>query len=135
MIVIGRGHLIADSSVEDLVKTSSGSFVRLRTPQDDKVAPRLVAAGATVQADGDGALMVSGLEPAAIGDIAFEAGVPVHELSLQEASLEEAFMELTRDDVEFHAQQHGGAPTAHGTSAAPRTSATHRGPAPTGAAQ
>ena len=70
------------------------------------MAPRLVAAGATVQADGDGALMVSGLEPAAIGDIAFQAGVPVHELAPQEASLEEAFMELTRDDVEFHARQH-----------------------------
>ena len=52
--------------------------------------------------------MVSGLEPAAIGDIAFQAGVPVHELSPQEASLEEAFMELTRDDVEFHARQHTG---------------------------
>jgi ABC-2 type transport system ATP-binding protein len=74
------------------------------------VAPRLVAAGATVQANGDGALMVSGLEPGAIGDIVFQAGVPVHELALQEASLEEAFMELTRDDVEFHAQQHTGAP-------------------------
>jgi ABC-2 type transport system ATP-binding protein len=109
VIVIGRGHLIADSSVEELVKRSSGSFVRLRTAKDDVVAPHLVAAGATVQADGDGSLMVSGLEPAAIGDIAFGAGVPVHELSLQEASLEEAFMELTRDDVEFHAQHQAGA--------------------------
>ena len=109
VIVIGRGHLIADSSVEDLVKKSSGSFVRLRTPKDDVVTPHLVAAGATVEADGDGALMVTGLDPAAIGDITFAAGVPVYELSPQEASLEEAFMELTRDDVEFHAQQHAGA--------------------------
>ena len=109
VIVIGRGHLIADSSVEDLLKKSSGSFVRLRTPKDDVVTPHLVAAGATVEADGDGSLMVTGLDPAAIGDITFAAGVPVYELSQQEASLEEAFMELTRDDVEFHAQQHAGA--------------------------
>jgi ABC-2 type transport system ATP-binding protein len=108
VIVIGRGHLIADSSVEDLVKQSAGSYVRLRTPNSQLVIPRLEAAGATVQPDSDGALMVSGLEPGAIGDIAFQAGAPVHELSLQEASLEEAFMELTRDDVEFHAQAHGG---------------------------
>ncbi|HTT91609.1 MAG TPA: ATP-binding cassette domain-containing protein [Acidimicrobiales bacterium] len=106
VIVIGRGHLIADDSIEDLVQKSAGSFVRLRTARDDVVTPHLVAAGATVEADGDGSLMVSGLEPAAIGDIVFGAGVPVHELSPQEASLEEAFMELTRDDVEFHAHDH-----------------------------
>jgi len=110
VVVIGRGHLIADSSVEDLVKKSSGSVVRLRTPKDELLTPRLVAAGATVQANGDGALMVSGLEASAIGDIALAAGVPVHELAPQEASLEEAFMELTRDDVEFHAQQAGARP-------------------------
>jgi ABC-2 type transport system ATP-binding protein len=103
VIVIGRGHLIADASVEDLVRRSAGSWVRLRTPHSDLVAPRLQAAGAKVEANGDGALIVSGLEPSAIGDITFQAGVPVHELSPQEASLEEAFMELTRDDVEFHA--------------------------------
>ena len=107
VIVIGRGHLIADSGVEDLLKRSAGSFVRLRTTNSQLVTSRLEAAGATVQADGDGALMITGLEPSAIGDIAFQAGVPVHELSPQEASLEEAFMELTRDDVEFHAPRAG----------------------------
>jgi len=102
VIVIGRGHMIADSEVEDLIKRSSGIVVRLRTPKAEEVVPRLQAAGGKVETDGDGAIVVTGLEAAAIGDIAFQAGVPVHELSPVEASLEEVFMELTRDDVEFH---------------------------------
>ena len=109
VIVIGKGHLIADSTVDALVK-GSASVVRLRTPMPGVVSPRLEAAGASVQAGDDGALMVTGLEPAAIGDIAFHAQAPVHELSLLQASLEEAFMELTRDDVEYHAHGGVGAP-------------------------
>ena len=103
VIVIGKGHLIADSTVDALVKGAT-SVVRLRTPMPEAVSPRLQAAGASVQTTDDGALMVTGLEPSAIGDIAFYAQAPVHELSLLEASLEEAFMELTRDDVEYHAR-------------------------------
>jgi ABC-2 type transport system ATP-binding protein len=102
VIVIGRGHMIADSEVEDLIRKSSGIVVRLRTPKAEVVVPRLQAAGGKVETNGDGAIVVTGLEAAAIGDIAFQAGVPVHELSPVEASLEEVFMELTRDDVEFH---------------------------------
>ncbi len=102
VIVIGRGHMIADSEVEDLIKRSSGIVVRLRTPKAEVVVPRLQTAGGKVETDSDGAIVVTGLEAAAIGDIAFQAGVPVHELSPVEASLEEVFMELTRDDVEFH---------------------------------
>ncbi|HXR21786.1 MAG TPA: ATP-binding cassette domain-containing protein [Acidimicrobiales bacterium] len=102
VIVIGRGHLIIDSDVEELIKRSSGTLVRLRTPKAEVVVPRLQAAGGNVETDGDGAIVVTGLEAAAIGDIAFQAGAPVHELSPVEASLEEVFMELTRDDVEFH---------------------------------
>ena len=107
VIVIGRGHLIADSEVEDLIKGSSGTVVRLRTPKAEPVVPRLEAAGGKVETNGDGAIVVTGLEAAAIGDIAFQAGVPVHELSPVEASLEEVFMELTRDDVEFHGRGAG----------------------------
>ena len=107
VIVIGRGHLIADSEVEDLIKGSSGTVVRLRTPKAEAVVPRLQAAGGKVETNGDGAIVVTGLEAAAIGDIAFQAGVPVHELSPVEASLEEVFMELTRDDVEFHGRGAG----------------------------
>jgi ABC-2 type transport system ATP-binding protein len=135
VIVIGKGHLIADSTVDALIKGSSASVVRLRTPMPGLVAPQLQAAGASVQANPDGALMVTGLEPAAIGDIAFRAQAPVHELSLLEASLEEAFMELTRDDVEYHA--HGGtAPGGQGLAAPapgegfPPQAAWPSGPAP-----
>ncbi|HMK97659.1 MAG TPA: ABC transporter ATP-binding protein, partial [Acidimicrobiales bacterium] len=104
VIVIGRGHLIADSTVEDLIRQTSGSVVRLRTPNAELVQPKLEAAGATVSAGADGALIVSGLRPSAVGDVVFQAGAPVHELSPVEASLEEAFMELTRDDFEFQAR-------------------------------
>jgi len=104
VVVIGRGHLIASSSVDGIIKQSSGSAVRLRTPLAD-VVPRLEAAGASVEATEDGALMVKGLEVRAVGELVFQAGAPVHELAPVEASLEEAFMELTRDEFEF--QAHG----------------------------
>jgi ABC-2 type transport system ATP-binding protein len=109
VIVIGRGRLIADSTVDDLVRNSSGAAVRLRAPGLDALVPRLRAAGAVVEVQEDGAAIVRGLAAPAVGDIAFQAGSPVHELALVEASLEEAFMELTKDNFEFHA--HGlGAP-------------------------
>jgi len=102
VIVIGRGHLIADSTVEQLVKGSSATSVRLRTPNPDLASAAVAAAGGAVKPGQDGALMISGLEAPAVGDIAFRAQIPVHELVQVEASLEEAFMELTRDDVEYH---------------------------------
>jgi ABC-2 type transport system ATP-binding protein len=104
VIVIGRGRLIADSSVDDLVRSSSGVRVRLRSPGAIALLPRLEMAGASVQPADDGAFLVTGLEPEAVGDIAFQAGTPVHELTRLEASLEEAFMELTREDFEFRAK-------------------------------
>lgn len=110
VVVIGRGHLIADASVDDIIKGSSASVVRLRTPMVDLVLPRIKAAGGSVETAPDGALVVSGLEAPEIGDIAFQVGAPVHELAPVEASLEEAFMELTRGDVEFQAHGPGLSP-------------------------
>ncbi|HYA44185.1 MAG TPA: ATP-binding cassette domain-containing protein, partial [Acidimicrobiales bacterium] len=107
VVVIGKGRLITHSSVEELIKASSGKVVRLVSPKADLVLPRLVSAGAAVHADGNG-LVVNGLDAAVVGDIAFAAGAPVHELTPQEASLEEAFMELTREEAEFHAQSDRG---------------------------
>ena len=101
LVVIGRGRLIADTSVEDFVRRSSGGYVRARSPEPDRLAGLLRGAGATVEVAPDGALTVQGADRAAVGDLAGRAGVVLHELVTQEASLEEAFMELTRDSVEY----------------------------------
>jgi ABC-2 type transport system ATP-binding protein len=102
LIVIGKGRLIADASVEDLIKGSSGRSVLVRTPDSDALRPRLRAAGARIDQQPDGSMLVSGLEAAAIGEMARSADAVLHELSPKEASLEEAFMELTEDSAEFH---------------------------------
>jgi len=111
LIVIGKGKLIADCTMNEFIAQSSGAAVRVRTPSADQLALVLTAKGGEATADGDGALLVRGLTTDAIGDIAFEQGIRVHELSMLRASLEEAFMELTADSVEFHA----GVPDATAT--------------------
>jgi ABC-2 type transport system ATP-binding protein len=108
LIVIGRGRLIADSSVDDVIRASSGRAVLVRTPDAVALRARLENAGASVEARPDGAMMVQGLEAPAIGKLAAEGGTVLYELTPQEVSLEEAFMELTQDSVEFHA---GAGPT------------------------
>jgi ABC-2 type transport system ATP-binding protein len=109
LIVIGRGKLIADSSMTDIIARSSGSAVRVRTPAADQLALALASEGGKATADGDGILMVRGLTAEKIGDIAFEKSIRLHELTTVHASLEEAFMELTADSVEFQAAATGGA--------------------------
>jgi len=101
LIVIGRGRLIADTSVADFLKASSQGYVRVRSPQAPRLVPALEAEGATVGSEPDGALAVRGLDAAAVGELAAAAGVVLHELAPQHASLEEAFMELTREDVDY----------------------------------
>jgi ABC-2 type transport system ATP-binding protein len=103
LIVIGKGKLIADCTMNEFIARSSGAAVRVRTPSRDQLALALAAKGGEATADSDGTLLVRGLTTDAIGDIAFEQGIRVHELSALRASLEEAFMELTADSVEFHA--------------------------------
>ena len=103
LIVIGKGKLIADCTMNEFIARSSGAAVRVRTPSPDQLALALAAKDGEVTADGDGTVLVRGLTTDAIGDIAFEQGIRVHELSALRASLEEAFMELTADSVEFHA--------------------------------
>ena len=108
LIVIGRGRLIADSCVYDVIWASAGRAVLVRTPDAVSLRARLENAGASVEARPDGAMMVQGLEAPAIGKLAAEGGTVLYELTPQEVSLEEAFMELTQDSVEFHA---GAGPT------------------------
>ena len=110
IIVIGRGKLIANTTIEKFIAENSTETVRVRTPQIDVMARAVAAAGGTATANGDGSLLVQGLPTERVGDVAFEAGVRLHELSQTRASLEEAFMELTADSVEYHAGAGGTGP-------------------------
>ncbi len=103
LIVIGRGRLIADCSVAEFIAQNSSQAVRVGTPQKDTLATIVATAGGSVHEDGSGMLMVRGLSAARVGDLAFENAVRLHELAPAQASLEEAFMELTASSVEFHA--------------------------------
>ncbi|HEY6278895.1 MAG TPA: ATP-binding cassette domain-containing protein [Streptosporangiaceae bacterium] len=105
LIVIGRGRLIADCSVAEFIERNSVQAVRVRTPQPDELVAAVRRAGGSVAAAG-GVIVVQGLAPDKVGDLAFENGIRLHELALAQASLEEAFMELTAASVEFRA---GGA--------------------------
>jgi ABC-2 type transport system ATP-binding protein len=103
VVVIGRGKLIADTDIEDFISQFSQHVVLVRTPQPEELTRAVTALGGEVTARSDGALMVSGAEAPKIGEAAARDGIVLHELSPQRASLEEAFMELTKADVEFHA--------------------------------
>ena len=103
LIVIGRGKLIADTSVDEFVRRASKNIVLVRSPQATELQARLAAPGVVVTAVEPGALEIEGLDAAAIGDIALAHGIAIHELTPLHASLEEAFMDLTREDVEFRA--------------------------------
>jgi ABC-2 type transport system ATP-binding protein len=102
-VVIGRGRLIADTSVDDFVAQFSERVVLVRTPQPELLIEALAAVGGQANARQDGALMVNGAEAPKIGEVAALNGIVLHELSPQRASLEEAFMELTRAEVQFNA--------------------------------
>lgn len=101
VIVIGRGRLITDISVEEFVRQASGKLVHVRSPQASRLRELLDAPGVTITAGTDGVLEVNGLSSAEIGDVAGEHGIRLHELTPQQASLEEAFMTLTREEIEF----------------------------------
>jgi ABC-2 type transport system ATP-binding protein len=103
LIVIGRGKLIADCSMSEFIARSSGAAVRVRTPMADDLIKGVTAEGATTVTDDDGAIEIRGMTAEAVGDIAFEQGIRLHELAVVHASLEEAFMELTASSVEYHA--------------------------------
>jgi len=100
IIVIGRGKFITSGSVDDLTKNAAGTVI-LRSANNTKLNQILLEAKAAVSEINDEGLRVSGLSAAAIGDLAFGAGVAVHELTPERASLEEVFMELTQDSVEY----------------------------------
>ncbi|MFJ4813391.1 ABC transporter ATP-binding protein [Streptomyces longwoodensis] len=110
LVVIGQGRLLADTSMADFIARNSRSYVRIRTPQRERLLDALHEAGVSVvEADG-GVLEVDGGKAEQLGELAARHGVVLHELSPQQASLEEAFMQLTAESVEYHA--HSDAPAA-----------------------
>jgi ABC-2 type transport system ATP-binding protein len=104
LIVIGRGKLIADESIERII-AGAGSSVRVRSPQQEDLRRVLENEGASIRND-DGALSVTGLDAARIGDLAGSRQIILHELSPQRASLEEAFFELTEGTAEYQGVDH-----------------------------
>ncbi|MDQ3654580.1 MAG: ATP-binding cassette domain-containing protein [Chloroflexota bacterium] len=105
VLVIGRGHLVADVSMAEFMQRSAHSHVKIVSPRAHDLIPHLEAKGALVTNGTPNELTVTGLDAPAIGAIAFEQGIPLNELSTQRASLEAAFMELTHDSVEFRADR------------------------------
>jgi ABC-2 type transport system ATP-binding protein len=98
LVVIGRGRLIADAPVDDLL---ADERVRVRTPQPGRLMVLLARSGGRVETSGEDVLFVSGLAAARIANLAAEDRIPVYELSPQRASLEDVFMDLTHDAVEY----------------------------------
>jgi ABC-2 type transport system ATP-binding protein len=103
LIVIGRGRLIADASVDEVVNRASGSLVRVRSPHATRLRELLLGPTVTVTSPQAEVLEVKGLTPEQVGEIAYENGILLYELTPLQASLEEAFMELTRGEAEFGA--------------------------------
>ena len=103
LIVIGRGKLLADMSTADFIAENSQARTRVRSPQAEQLSDALVATGSQVTPV-DGYLEVEGMTTDQVGDVAAAQGLTVHELFTQRSSLEQAFMEMTRDSVEYHAE-------------------------------
>jgi ABC-2 type transport system ATP-binding protein len=109
LIVIGRGRLLADAPTEDVIARSSGQSVRVRTTNPDRLGELIAAEGGKAVPAGNGlsgadqapVLTVTGMPAARIGELAASASIVLHELTPQMATLEEAFLELTSDSLEF----------------------------------
>ncbi|MFH8488677.1 ABC transporter ATP-binding protein [Streptomyces longisporoflavus] len=103
LVVIGQGRLLADTSMADFIRQNSRSYVRLRTPQRERLLDVLRQEGVAVVEAGNGTFEVDGTPPEDLGELAARHQLVLHELSPQQASLEEAFMRLTAESVEYHA--------------------------------
>ncbi|GIG87431.1 ABC transporter ATP-binding protein [Plantactinospora endophytica] len=104
LVVIGRGRLLADTGMREFVEANSGSTVRIRTPEPDRLRAVLVAAGVRVEAAPDGTLLAYDSEVARVGELIAANRLTVHEVGVQRASLEEAFMRLTASAVHHRAE-------------------------------
>jgi ABC-2 type transport system ATP-binding protein len=108
LIVIGRGRILADCSMVDFMAEHAAAFVRVRAPELSAVEALLTGRGVDVVRDTD-ELRVQGIDAAGVGELVGSAGIVLHELTLVRSSLEDAFMVLTADSVEYHATTTEGA--------------------------
>jgi ABC-2 type transport system ATP-binding protein len=120
LLVIGRGRILADCPIGEVLQNSARHMVRARTPQADELRTVVTQAGGQVSDVGNGVLTMNGVTAEKIGDLAFENRIRLYELTPVQGSLEEAFMELTAADVEFHggmagAARQGGSSNENGT--------------------
>ena len=105
LIVIGHGHLVADTSMRDFIERNSTGHSIVRTPDIDRLAGVLRPRGARLDSEGSGAWRVSGIDAATVGDLATEHRITLHELTPTFASLEDVYVRLTASDVEFRSTQ------------------------------
>jgi ABC-2 type transport system ATP-binding protein len=105
LIVVGRGRLIADTTVEEFVARASGHSVTVRTPEAARLRSLLLGPDVTITSEQADVLEVQGLNAEQIGTVAWQAHIPVFELASQQASLEQAFMEITQDSVEYRSAE------------------------------
>jgi ABC-2 type transport system ATP-binding protein len=101
LVVIGRGTLIAETSVEEFTARHQAETIRVVTPTPQLMVSALSRAGVRPSVADDGAILVEGVPSARIGELAAQAALTLHELTPQRGSLEDAFMELTSDAVEY----------------------------------
>jgi ABC-2 type transport system ATP-binding protein len=105
LVVIGRGRLIADTTVEEFVARAGGAAVTVRTPQAAKLRELLLGPDIIITSEQSGVLHVQGASAEQIGTVAWQAHLPVFELTTKHASLEEAFMQLTDDSVDYRSHE------------------------------
>jgi ABC-2 type transport system ATP-binding protein len=101
IIVLGRGRIIADAPVSEILAAATGTVVRVRTPQSPDLMRLVASADVTVTLEEAGLLQIVGLDAPQIGEVAARAGIVLHELTPVGASLEDAYLELTHNDVEY----------------------------------
>lgn len=105
VIVLGRGRVLADAGIDEIVRSWTRTTVHVRSPRAAELASALAAADVTVSSGADGVLEVTGLPAAAIGDTAARAGIPLHELTPRSGSLEDAYLALTEGAVEYQTKE------------------------------
>jgi ABC-2 type transport system ATP-binding protein len=110
LIIIGRGRMIAQASIGEFLAGGSGSLVRARSPQAGQLAALLEARGATVTRQADGTLAITGATSDTVGELARANGLALAELSVQQASLEDRYMELTAGSADYTAAGDAPAP-------------------------